>query len=114
MTHTIKLEELQEKIKSFYDPYTWHFVTLNATDEEDGCILQWIFSKYEDKDEFVVYETIVSYDQIIPSIQEIIPSAIMSEREVVDMFGLQIENTKEGLYLDETSTKHPLRGSNDN
>lgn len=112
MTQIIELKELKEKIKSFYDPYVWHFVTLNATDDKDGCVLQWIFSKYESDDEFLVFQTIVSYDQIIPSIQEIIPSAIMSEREVVDMFGLQIENTQEGLYLDETSVKNPLRKDN--
>lgn len=114
MTHPIKLEELQEKIKSFYDPYIWHFVTLNGTHTQCGCQLQWIFSKYDSADDYVVFESIVSYDTLIPSIKDIIPSAIMSEMEVVDLFGLQIENTKEGLYLDETSVKHPLRGNNDN
>jgi hypothetical protein len=33
----------------------------------------------------------------------------MSEMEVVDLFGLKINNVNKGLYLDETSTKTPLR-----
>ncbi len=111
MKHEITLENLREKILAFYDPYIWHFVTLNGTHTQSGCQLQWIFSKYNSADEYEVFETIVSYDAIIPTIKDIIPSAIMSEMEVVDLFGLNIESIPEGLYLDETSVKHPLRGN---
>ena len=110
MKQEINLEELREKVLAFYDPYIWHFVTLNGTHTQSGCQLQWIFSKYNSADEYVVFEAIVSYDAIIPTIKDIIPSAIMSEMEVVDLFGLNIENTAQGLYLDETSIKHPLKG----
>lgn len=112
MTQTIKIENLKDSIKEFYDPRTWHFVTLNASDIGGICKLQWIFTKYETKEELKVFECDVPFDSTIPSVADIIPSAIMSEMEVVDLFGLKIDDVKSGLYLDETSVQTPLKEDN--
>jgi Ni,Fe-hydrogenase III component G len=109
MTHKIDIINLKKSIKHFYKPEIWHFVTLNASDIDGVCKLQWIFSKYEQKDVIEVFECDVDFNSTIDSIADIIPSAIMSEMEVVDLFGLKINNVNKGLYLDETSTKTPLR-----
>ena len=39
---------------------------------------------------------------------EIVPSAIISQRELVDMFDIEIEGSEKGLYLDEDSMQAPL------
>jgi len=103
---TVLLDELGR----FYDPKTWHFLTVNGVDLGEGKIeLQWIFSKYGVKDEVVVYYVLSDYDTPVPSIVSLIPSAFLSEREIVDMFGLNVEGAQKGLYLDEDSRQHPLR-----
>jgi NADH:ubiquinone oxidoreductase subunit C len=61
-------------------------------------------------DEIVIFYDEIDYTQIIPSIVEIIPSAIISQRELVDMFGVSIEGSEKGLYLDEDSLQMPLSG----
>ncbi|WP_331775354.1 NADH-quinone oxidoreductase subunit C [Sulfurospirillum sp. 1612] len=110
MIKEIALEELKQEIQDFYDPKIWHFVCLNADDIKGRCKLQWIFSKYLSDSEYQIFTTTISYDTIVPSIMDIIPSAIMSEREVVDLFGIDIQGIDKGLYLDESSQKYPLRG----
>ncbi|MDX1809762.1 MAG: NADH-quinone oxidoreductase subunit C [Sulfurospirillaceae bacterium] len=110
MIKEIELKDLKQVIGDFYDKLTWHFVCLNADDIEGKCKLQWIFSKYLVMDEYMIFTTTISYDTKVPSIMEIIPSAIMSERECVDLFGIDIMGIDKGLYLDETSLKNPLRG----
>jgi Ni,Fe-hydrogenase III component G len=106
----ITLENLLQEIESFYDYKSHHLVCINATDTGDNIVkLQWIFSTYEKKNEWTIFTCNVSYGTCIPSITKIIPAAIMSEMEIVDLFGLDVENTKKGLYLDERSPDAPLR-----
>lgn len=103
---------LLEELNAFYDPKVWHFLTLNGIDLCDGTIeLQWIFAKYGAKDEVVIYYAISDFGTPAPSIVPLIPSAIMGEREVVDMFGIQIDGAEKGLYLDGDSLSMPLRCS---
>ncbi len=98
-------------IGAFYEAKKWHFLSVNGIDLGDGKIeLQWIFSKYGVKDEIVIYYALSDYETPVPSIVGLIPSAIMGEREIVDMFGLKVEGALSGLYLDEDSKQHPLRG----
>lgn len=107
----VELQNVREHIKDFYDYKTWHFLTLNALAlEEDKLEVQWIFSKYEAMDENVIYYAQIAYDEVIPSIVDIIPSAIISQREIVDMFGVKVEGSEKGLYLDEDSKSAPLSG----
>jgi len=105
------LPALLSDIGAFYKPREWHFLSVNGIDLGEGKIeLQWIFSKYGVKDEVVIYYAISDYDTSVPSIVSLIPSAIMGEREIVDMFGLTVDGAESGLYLDKDSLAHPLRG----
>jgi len=111
MKYETKLATLLADIGAFYEPKKWHFLTLNGIDMGEGKIeLQWIFSRYGVKDEVVIYWAISDYETPIPSVVALIPSAFMGEREIVDMFGLTVEGAEKGLYLDEDSLPHPLRG----
>lgn len=104
------LPSLLADIGTFYDKKIWHFLTVNGIDLGEGKIeLQWIFSKYGAKDEIIIYYLISDYETPLPSVVGLIPSAIMGEREIVDMFGLTIAGVEKGLYLDEDSIPHPLR-----
>ena len=105
------LTTLLNDIGAFYEPKKWHFLSVNGIDLGDGKIeLQWIFSQYGVKDEVVIYYALSDYETPVPSIVPLIPSAFMGEREIVDMFGLKVEGAERGLYLDEDSLPHPLRG----
>ncbi|MFY9141718.1 NADH-quinone oxidoreductase subunit C [Sulfuricurvum sp.] len=105
------LPNLIADIGAFYKPKKWHFLTVNGIDLGEGKIeLQWIFSKYGTKDEVVIYYALSDYETPVPSVVALIPSAFMGEREIVDMFGLKVEGAARGLYLDEDSLQHPLRG----
>ena len=105
------LPTLLKDIGAFYRPEAWHFLTINGIDLGEGKIeLQWIFSRYLTKNDVVVYYALSDYDTPVPSLVPLIPSAFMGEREIVDMFGLNVDNTVGGLYLDEDSQPHPLRG----
>jgi len=105
------LTTLLSDIGAFYEAKKWHFLSVNGIDLGEGKIeLQWIFSKYGVKDEVVIYYALSDYDTPIPSIVSLIPSAFMGEREIVDMFGLSVDGAESGLYLDEDSSPHPLRG----
>jgi Ni,Fe-hydrogenase III component G len=105
------LSTLLNDIGAFYEATKWHFLSVNGIDLGDGKIeLQWIFSKYGVKDEIVIYYVLSDYDTPVPSLVSLIPSSIMGEREIVDMFGLKVDGAERGLYLDEDSMANPLRG----
>lgn len=105
------LPTLLADISAFYEVKRWHYLTVNGIDLGEGKIeLQWIFSKYGAKDEIVIYFALSDYETPVPSLVSLIPSAFMGEREIVDMFGLKVEGAERGLYLDEDSLPHPLRG----
>lgn len=106
----LKIDELLETLKAFYDPHQWHFLTLNGVDLRDGTVeLQWIFSRYGVKDEIRIYYAICDYEIEVPTITSLIPSAILGEREVADMFGMNVQGALKGLYLDKDSKQMPLR-----
>lgn len=107
-----EIQELLPELGRFYEPEAWHFLTVNGVDlGEERLELQWIFSKYGAKDEVVIFSVVTGYGSLIPSVVPLIPSATLSEREVVDMFGVKIEGAERGLYLDEDSLEMPLRCS---
>jgi len=104
------LPTLLDDLGRFYEPKQWHFLTVNGIDLGSGKIeLQWIFSRYGAKNDVVVYYALSDYDTPVPSVVPLIPSAFLGEREIVDMFGLNVEGAQRGLYLDEDSQPHPLR-----
>jgi NADH:ubiquinone oxidoreductase subunit C len=107
----VTIDNLKDKLKEFYKPKQWHFLTLNGVALDEKSIeLQWIFSKYYEIDNIVMFYLIVDCNQVIPSVVDIIPSAIISQREAVDMFGIEIEDSPKGLYLDKDSKQMPLSG----
>ncbi len=107
----VTLENVVDKIKEFYDEKVWHFITLNGVALEDEKIeVQWMFSKYESLDDVVVYYAEINQEDIVPSLVDIIPSAIISQRELVDMFGIEVDGSSKGLYLDKDSLQMPLSG----
>jgi len=107
----VSLKSVVSTLTDFYDYKKWHFITLNGLSlSEDKMEVQWMFSKYEAMDDVVVYFAEINYSDVIPSIVDIIPSAIISQRELVDMFGVEVQGSEKGLYLDEDSLQMPLSG----
>ncbi|NOQ29589.1 MAG: NADH dehydrogenase FAD-containing subunit [Helicobacteraceae bacterium] len=107
----VTLQNVVEKITKFYDPTTTHFLTLNGVAiDETKTEIQWIFADYMKLNDNTVFYVVVDQEDVVPSIVEVIPSAIMSQREVVDMFGIEVQNSAKGLYLDEDSLQKPLSG----
>lgn len=105
----VTLENIVDEIKSFYDYKKWHFLTINGVALKDNRLeVQWIFSKYEAMNEIVIFYAEIAYKSLIPSIADVIPSAIISQRELVDMFGVEVEGSEKGLYLDADSMQMPL------
>jgi NADH:ubiquinone oxidoreductase subunit C len=103
------LETLLKDIESFYKKKEHHFLTLNGVRlDETTTEIQWIFSSYGKVSDDVIFFVNVKQDDIIPSVVSILPSAIISQREIVDMFGIVVENSEKGLYLDEDSESMPL------
>ena len=103
------LKSVVEDIRNFYQKERHHFLTLNGLKiDEETTQIQWIFSKYGELDCITMFYVNVKQDDIVPSIVEILPSAIISQREIVDMFGIEIEGSSKGLYLDEDSEQMPL------
>jgi Ni,Fe-hydrogenase III component G len=104
------LDSVVEEIAGFYAPETWHFLTINGIDLGEGKIeLQWIFARYGARDDTVMFWCVSDYATPVPSLTGLIPSAVMGEREMVDMFGLTIEGIEGKLYLSDDSLQTPLR-----
>ena len=76
--------------------------------DDEKLEVQWIFSKYESQDDIIIYYAQIDYKDVVPSVVDLIPSAIISQRELVDMFGIEVEGSEKGLYLDEDSMQAPL------
>jgi len=107
----VALDIVAEEIAIFYDYKKWHFLTINGVSlSQDKLEIQWIFSKYEAMEEIVMFYAECGYKDVIPSIVATIPSAIISQRELVDMFGVEVEGSSKGLYLDDDSMSAPLSG----
>lgn len=102
------LQDIVQDIQEFYRVKEYHFMTLNGVALEANLIeVQWIFASYEEG-AITLFYVQVSEDALIPSIAHLIPSAMLSQREIVDMFGLKVEDSQRGLYLDEDSLQKPL------
>ena len=102
------IKTLLEDLEKFYHKEKHHFLTLNGVKiDEETTEIQWIFSTYEEEEITMFYLYAKQYE-LIPSVVSLLPSAIISQREIVDMFGLDIEDSPKGLYLDEDSEQMPL------
>ncbi|MEO2065958.1 MAG: NADH-quinone oxidoreductase subunit C [Desulfurobacteriaceae bacterium] len=105
----VPLRDVRKTIKEFYEEDKWHFITVNAVDLGGKVELKWFFSPYGEKERFRVVVSEASYDEEIPTITYLIPSAWISEWELADLFGLNVEGAKTGLFLEPDSPKAPLR-----
>lgn len=105
----VTLENVVKVIEEFYDPYRWNFITINGTDIGGKIQLDWLFSKYFEKNQIKIFRAIVNYDDFIPSIVPVIPSAWLAEWELTDMFGLNVENSIPGMFIADDGPKAPLR-----
>ena len=103
------LKTIVKDIEEFYKNEKHHFLTLNGVAlDKDTIEVQWIFCEYGKENSESIFYIEVTLNDTIPSITHILPSAIISQRELVDMFGLQVEGSQKGLYLDEDSLTAPL------
>lgn len=105
------LETIRNDIELFYQEEKHHFLGLNGISLDENTIeVQWIFCEYGVQNSESVFYVEAKYEDTIPSLVDILPSAIISQRELVDMFGIKVEDTSQGLYLDEDSLATPLKG----
>jgi len=103
------LENIVKDIEVFYIEDKYHFLTLNGVMLDDTTIeIQWIFCEYGKENSESVFYVESTLKDTVPSITHILPSAIISQRELVDMFGIEVEDSTKGLYLDEDSLDAPL------
>jgi len=104
------LENIVNDIKDFYNENEWNYITVNATDLGGKLQIDWLFSKYKAKNIIQIFRIPeVSYDAKIPSIVSILPSAWLSEWELGDLFGLEVENAMCGVFIAPDTPKAPLR-----
>ncbi|MFW5989939.1 MAG: NADH-quinone oxidoreductase subunit C [Campylobacterales bacterium] len=101
--------EIKDKIIEFYDKRVWHFSMINGLDLGDRLELQWIFCKRYSKDEPTVFYAEFEYDEVIPSIKDIIPTAWVSEAEIKDLLGANVDGAIPHLFLEADAPKTPLR-----
>ena len=104
-------ENLKKDIAAFYKPEAHHFITMNGVDLGNNEIeYQWFFCDYAFPSEITMFVAKANADVQVPSIKEIIVSAWVPEAELVDLLGINIENTQKGFVLEQDSvTEPPLR-----
>jgi len=107
----VTLENVVSKIKEFYQEDKWNFITINGTDIKGELQIDWLFSKYDDKNIIQIFRTIVNFEEKIPSIVPVIPSAWLAEWELGDMFGVDVENAAKNVFIAKDSIQAPLRAS---
>ncbi len=105
----IKISELREVIKNFYNPQEWHFITINGTDVGDGIEVKYFFAPYGKKGTVKAFSLKLGYEETLPTIRDIIPSAWIAEEELKDLLGVNVEGAKGGIFLEPDSPKAPLR-----
>ena len=106
----VNVENVVDMIKGWYKEDKYHYVTVNATDNGENLTIDWIFSKYYDKNKLTVFRAEnVSYDTKIPSIVSVVPSGWISEWELADLFGLDVENAAKGVFIEPDGPQAPLR-----
>lgn len=103
------LETLKADIQSFYKIDKHHFIVMNAVDFEDKIEVQWFFAEYAAPGEVTVFYTLINRSDEIPSLNEIVASAWVSEAELVDLLDVKVENTGKGFVLEADSELAPLR-----
>ena len=86
----IKLEALKESIKFLKDMGFKHLSTITGVDMEDGIELIYHLA-LDGSIELSLRLKVQKDDPRVPTITDIIPGAVLYEREVHDMFGVDFE-----------------------
>ena len=103
-------ENLKKDIAAFYKPQAHHFITMNGVDlGKDVIEYQWFFCDYAFPSDITMFVTQANVDEQVPSIKNIIVSAWLPEAELVDLLGVNIEDTQKGFVLELDSETAPLR-----
>ncbi len=103
-------ENLKKDIAAFYKPQAHHFITMNGVDLGNDVIeYQWFFCDYAFPSDITMFVTRANVDVQVPSIKNIIVSAWLPEAELVDLLGVNIEDTQKGFVLELDSETAPLR-----
>lgn len=98
-------------VREFYDVNRHHFIAMNAIDLGDKLEVQWFFADYEPPGEVTAFVTFAAYDDIIPSLCDVVTSAWVAEAEFFDLFGVKVEGHEKGFVLEKDSPETPLRRS---
>jgi Ni,Fe-hydrogenase III component G len=104
----IRPDELQEKVRAFYDPARWRFLTVNATDTGSGLLIDWIFVAIGRVAEPVIFSSSVDYEALLPSLAGTIPASALGEAEMLDLLGVRFEGAQPGLFLEPDAPRAPL------
>jgi len=103
-------ENLKKDIAAFYKPEVHHFITMNGVDlGNDEIEYQWFFCNYAFPSEITMFTAKANADKQVPSIKNSIVSAWLPEAELVDLLGVDIEDTQKGFVLELDSETAPLR-----
>jgi ech hydrogenase subunit D len=107
------LEKLRSDIANFYRFDQHHFIVMNGVDlGNEKMELQWFFCDYAHPCETTMFQTIAGSNDLIPSIKDIVLPAWVAEAELVDLLGLNIENTSKGFVLEDDFDGAPLKKKN--
>jgi Ni,Fe-hydrogenase III component G len=104
------LDKLHSDISNFYKFDLHHFIVMNAVDlGNEKMELQWFFCDYAHPCETTMFQTVAGSNDLIPSIKDIVHPAWVGEAELVDLLGLNIENTSKGFVLEADFDGAPLK-----
>ncbi len=103
------VDKIVTDIKNFYQYDKHHFITINAVDLGEKIEVQWFFCEYEKPSDVIMFFIQINPTEQIPTIKKVIPAAWVAEAELVDLMGINIENTPKGFVLEEDFKEVPLR-----
>jgi NADH:ubiquinone oxidoreductase subunit C len=103
------LENLKKDIGAFYKEDQHHYMVMNGIDMGEKMEVQWFFCDYAHPCDTTMFYTFIDPSATIPSINDIVKSAWVTEAEFVDLLGVDVENAKKGFVLEFDSKEAPLR-----
>ncbi len=102
------LADLKKDIGAFYKPELHHFIVMNAVQSGDKMEVQWFFNDYAYPGETTCFYALISPEEEVPGIKDIVASAWVAEAELVDLMNIKVENTMKGFVLEPDFESGPL------
>lgn len=103
------LQTVVKDISLWLNSEKWRFSSVFAIDLKDSLEIKWVFAPIGFKEELAEFTAIAQYNEQIPSINSIVPSAWIAEWELHEMMGVEVENAEHGLFLEPDAPSAPLR-----